>query len=70
MKDRVKILALFFVVSLPLFFNSCIKEEFNAKKVDKEFVINPAVAAPLGYIHYELNEILDDSSRVMGNYCR
>jgi hypothetical protein len=63
MKDRVKILALFFGLSLLLFFNSCIKEEFDAKKVDKEFVINPAVAAPLGYIHYELNEILDDSAR-------
>jgi hypothetical protein len=63
MKDRIIIISLFFVLSLPLFFSSCIKEEFDAKKVDKEFVINPAVAAPLGYIHYELNEVLDDSDR-------
>ena len=63
MKDRVKILALFFGLSLLMFFNSCIKEEFNAKKLDKEFVINPGVAAPLGYIHYELDKILDESGR-------
>src|SRR4030042_4879083 len=58
-----KISVLLFLLSIPILFNSCIKEEFDPKKLDTEFVINPAVAAPLGYIHYELDEILKDPSR-------
>jgi len=63
MNDTVKIAVVFLLVSIPLFFSSCIKEEFDPKKLNTDFVINPAVAAPLGYIHYELDEILKGSNR-------
>ncbi len=58
-----KISVLLFLLAIPILFNSCIKEEFDPKKLDTEFVINPAVAAPLGYIHYDLDEILNESNR-------
>jgi hypothetical protein len=63
MRDPVKISVFFFLLAISLFFSSCIKEEFDPKKLDTEFVINPGVAAPLGYIHYELDELLEDTSR-------
>src|SRR4030043_502673 len=63
MNDTVKIAVVFLLVSIPLFFSSCIKEEFDPKKLNTDFVINPAVAAPLGYIHYDLDEILNESNR-------
>ena len=63
MKNVIKIVLLFVQSALFLILNSCIKEEFDPKKLDTEFVINPSVAAPLAYIHYELDEILDDSAR-------
>jgi hypothetical protein len=53
----------FFIFSVILFFSSCIKEEFDPKKLDTDFVINPGVAAPLGYMHYELDEVLNDPTR-------
>ena len=58
-----KISVLLFLLAIPILFNSCIKEEFDPNKLDTEFVVNPSVAAPLGYIHYELDEILKDPTR-------
>lgn len=63
MKDALNIILFLIQVSLLLTINSCIKEEFDPDKLDTEFVINPDIAAPLGYIHYELDEILKDSTR-------
>jgi hypothetical protein len=63
MKDALNIILFLIHVSLLLTINSCIKEEFDPDKLDTEFIINPDVAAPLGYIHYELDEILKDSTR-------
>jgi hypothetical protein len=63
MRDPVKISVFFFLLAIFILFSSCIKEEFDPKKLDTEFVINPVVAAPLGYIHYELDELLEDTSR-------
>jgi len=62
MKNVLKI-TLVVQVSLLLITNSCIKDEFDPKKVDTEFVINPSVAAPLAFMHYELDEVLDDTGR-------
>jgi hypothetical protein len=45
---------------------SCVKEDFDPDKLDTEIIIQPGVAAPLGYIHYELEEVLRDSLRPEG----
>jgi hypothetical protein len=63
MKDTLNIFLLLIQILLLLTINSCIKEKFDPDKLDTEFVINPDVAAPLGYIHYELDEILKDTAR-------
>ncbi len=63
MRNPVKIIFALSITSVVLILNSCIKEEFDANKIDTEFVINPSVAAPLAYIHYELDEVLDDTGR-------
>lgn len=63
MRDLLKISVLLFFLASAILFNFCIKEEFDPKKLDTEFVINPGIAAPLGYIHYELDEILEDSDQ-------
>ncbi len=46
------------VISL---FTSCIKEEFEAEVLDTSVQFSPGVAAPVGYIHYELEELFRDS---------
>ncbi|KPK86647.1 MAG: hypothetical protein AMS27_04590 [Bacteroides sp. SM23_62_1] len=56
-----KISRFLFILLIPLLFNTCIKEDFDPDKLDTEIIIKPGVAAPLGYIHYELEEILKDS---------
>jgi hypothetical protein len=63
MKDTLNIFLLLIQILLLLTINSCIKEKFDPDKLDTELVINPNVAAPLGYIHYELDEILKDTAR-------
>jgi hypothetical protein len=63
MSDTFKISLFFlFPLSCVLLF-SCIKEEFDPKKLDTDIVINPTVAAPVGYIHYQLDEVLKDSTQ-------
>jgi len=38
-------------------FISCVKEDFDPEKLDTEIIINPGVAAPLGFAHYELGAV-------------
>ncbi|MFC2098489.1 hypothetical protein ACFLTA_05790 [Bacteroidota bacterium] len=40
---------------------SCIKEEFNPDAFDPTLQINPGVAAPIGWVRYQLDEMLTDS---------
>jgi hypothetical protein len=61
MYNTIKISLFFLFLVISVLFFSCIKEEFDPGKVNQEIVITPTVAAPIGYIHYELNEILNDS---------
>lgn len=59
----IKISFFFIFIGTAIFLCSCIKEEFDPGKVSKEIIIHPTVAAPVGYIHYQLNEILKDSTQ-------
>jgi len=47
-------------LTLSTFF-SCIKEDFDPEKLDTEIIINPGVAAPLGFAHYELVDLIDEA---------
>lgn len=42
--------------------HSCIKEEFDPDKLDLSLEFSPGVALPLGYVHYELEKLLEESS--------
>ena len=55
---RISIIAQGIILILALF-SSCIKEEFNAEKLDGSFVISPGVAVPIGYARYQMDELLD-----------
>jgi hypothetical protein len=44
-----------------LAFSSCIKEEFDADRLDSTLQINPEVAVPIGWAHYKMHEILKDT---------
>lgn len=61
MVHHFKIYRFLFLLLIPVLFNSCIKEDFDPDKLDTEIIIEPGVAAPLGFIHYELEELLKDS---------
>jgi hypothetical protein len=63
MFNIIKIYSFIFFLLISVLLFSCIKEEFDPDKISKDIIINPSVAAPVGYIHYELNEILKDSSK-------
>ena len=58
---RISIIAQGIILILALF-SSCIKEEFNAEKLDGSFQISPGVAAPIGYIRYQMEELLDSTN--------
>ena len=55
---RLSLIAPVIILILALF-SSCIKEEFNAEKLDGSFVISPGVAIPIGYARYRMEELLD-----------
>lgn len=55
---RLSLLAPVIILILTLL-SSCIKEEFNAEKLDGSFVISPGVAIPIGYARYRMEELLD-----------
>ena len=40
-------------------FSSCIKEEFDPDKLDKSFQFSPDIAAPIGFVRYQMDELLD-----------
>ncbi len=42
--------------------SSCIREEFNSEKLDTSFRFSPGVAAPIGYIRYQMDELLDSAN--------
>lgn len=42
--------------------HSCIKEEFDPDKLDLSLEFSPGVALPLGYVHYQLDKLLEDSA--------
>lgn len=42
--------------------HSCIKEQFDPDKLDLSLEFSPGVALPLGYVHYELEKLLEDSA--------
>lgn len=63
MPNFFKIFLFYFFPVIPILTSSCIKEELDPDKINKEIVINPTVAAPVGYIHYELNELLTDTGQ-------
>lgn len=44
-----------------MFLGSCIKEEFNPDVLDPTLQISPGVAAPIGWVRYQLDEMLTDS---------
>ena len=50
---------------LMMLITSCIKEEFEPDLIDTSVHLSPAVAAPIGYVHYQLEELIRDS--VLGN---
>ena len=58
---RISIIAQGIILILALF-SSCIKEEFNAEKLDGSLQISPGVAAPIGYIRYQMEELLDSAN--------
>lgn len=66
MIDCFKIYRFLIFLVISVLFNTCIKEEFDPDKLDTEIIIHPGVAAPLGFIHYELEELLKDSLRPEG----
>jgi hypothetical protein len=41
---------------------ACVKEEFDPSKLDNSFRFSPDVAAPIGYIRYQLDELPDSAS--------
>jgi hypothetical protein len=49
------------VLAILLSFPSCIKEEFDVDALDPTLQINPGVAAPVGWVRYQLDEVLFDS---------
>ncbi len=51
-----------FLLFFLLLISSCIKEEFDPEKIDKSVEFTPGVAIPLGFIHYRLDEMLNDST--------
>jgi hypothetical protein len=63
MYKDIKISCITFSLGMFILLSSCIKEEFDPKKINKDIVITPTVAAPIGYIHYELNEVLKNSGQ-------
>ncbi len=42
--------------------SSCIREEFNPDSLDTSFRISPSVAAPIGFVHYQMDELLDTAN--------
>jgi hypothetical protein len=52
---------LFLPAVLILFLSSCVKEEFDADALDTSVQLSPGVAAPIGYVHYRLEELFGDS---------
>jgi len=51
---------LLLLITLSTFF-SCVKEDFDPEKLDTEIIINPGVAAPLGFAHYELGDLMNEA---------
>jgi hypothetical protein len=43
-------------------FSSCIKEEFKAENLDTSLRFSPGVAAPIGYVRYQMDELLDSAN--------
>jgi hypothetical protein len=41
---------------------SCIREEFNAENLDTSLRFSPGVAAPIGYVRYQMDELLDTAN--------
>ena len=41
--------------------SSCIKEEFNVDVLNPSVRISPGVAAPIGFVHYRIEELFTDS---------
>ena len=58
---RFSLLAPGIILILALF-SSCIREEFNPEKLDTSFRFSPGVAAPIGYIRYQMDELLDSAN--------
>jgi len=60
--NRYHIISTLTLVILLFSLHSCIKEEFDPDKLDLSVEFSPGVALPLGYVHYELEKLLADSS--------
>ena len=58
---RLSLLAPGIILLLALF-SSCIKEEFNAENLDTSLRFSPGVAAPIGYVRYQMDELLDTAN--------
>ncbi len=58
---RFSLLAPGIILILALF-SSCIREEFNPEKLDTSLRFSPGVAAPIGYIRYQMDELLDSAN--------
>ena len=58
---RFSLLAPGIILILTLF-SSCIREEFNPDKLDTSFRFSPGVAVPIGYIRYQMEELLDTAN--------
>lgn len=48
--------------------SSCIREEFNAEKLDTSFQVSPGIAVPIGYARYQMDELLDSISSTQFSY--
>ena len=55
---RIVIVALIMMTVL-----SCIREEFDPDKLNNSVQINPNVGAPIGFLHFNLESMLNDSTR-------
>ncbi len=58
---RLSLLAPGIILILALF-SSCIKEEFNPENLDTSFRFSPGVATPIGFIRYQMDELLDSAN--------
>ncbi len=67
MKYIVRNTTFFFAVWLlgNMFFSGCVKEEFTLSKLDTSLDLNPALATPLGYFDFRLDENLQTSDNAV-----